>query len=145
MKKKCGVFFFLLSSYSTQLQGNMLQLEKSLVGPCLHLPSLKPHDLLPKDTHHWGGLDHSPEIIIATSSSGQRKRQRRGWKSSEFLPDNSIRKSLRQRELQTTHLPLRHHSPYEGFLAFLSYSWWQLRSFKGWLYVSPSSHPSQSH
>lgn len=40
-EKKSSVFFFLsLSSYSTHLQGNVLQLEKSLVGPCLHLSSL---------------------------------------------------------------------------------------------------------
>lgn len=38
--EKMGESFFpLFSSSSTHLQGNVLQLEKSLMGPCLHLPS----------------------------------------------------------------------------------------------------------
>lgn len=104
-----------------------------LVHVFISLPYNQPHDLLPKDTHHWGRLDQSPEIIVATPSSGQSKRQRRSWKSSGFLPDISIRGSLGQKELQTSHLPLRHHSLHGGFLAFLSYGWWQPKSFEDWL------------
>jgi hypothetical protein len=38
--EKMYSIFFSLSFYSTHLQGNVPQLEKALVGTCLHLPSL---------------------------------------------------------------------------------------------------------
>lgn len=95
---------FSLSLYSTHLQGNVSQLEKSLVSPHLHLPSLQPHAPLPNDTLRWGELDHSPEVIPAAPSSGQLRRQRRDWGGSGFLPDPSIRGSLRRWGLQPSHM-----------------------------------------
>ena len=99
-------------------------------------------NLLPKDAHHWGGLDHSPEIIVATISSGQLKRQRRGWKSSGFLPDISIRGSLGQRNYRP-HKCHQGTAPRGGFLAFLSCGWQQPGHFRTGYSMHPSSHPTQ--
>lgn len=60
-------------------------------------------------THHWGELDHSPERIpTAASSSGRLTRQRADKEDSRFLPDLSIRGSLRKWEqppIVTNRLP----------------------------------------
>lgn len=98
-----NVEYFFLSFYSTHLQQNVSQLEKSLVSP-----SSSPITITlcsPSKRHpSLRGAGPQPRNNPCSSFIWTAQTAKEGWKGSGLLPDPSIRGSLGHWGLQPSHM-----------------------------------------